>query len=220
MTAETLPACLLAHVLAQRSAHGANVFGRRGLRCPDRPGGLIRHDDSAEQSVTTRAGDGVIELADARARRIRRVGMTCLTEAQDRSQAVAQRGSRLGSHHAVVLAEQPATFGVAHLDHAAADLGDPRPAHLACERPSVFRAEILRTDCDPVAENFVRCGHREIAGNDEQLRVTVNHRPMVARDLRHRPAPFDGARVAEIHLQAHPDDVSLNGGGHHVQMPS
>ena len=97
-----------------------------------------------------------------------------LADAQDGGEAVAVGGGGLQPDDGVVLAEDPAAFGVADLGVAAAEFGHGFAADLTGERAFVFPEDVLGArGCPGGAEDAGRLGKHREGGQDEQLDVAV-----------------------------------------------
>jgi hypothetical protein len=132
--------------------------------------------------------------------------MLSLADAENGGEPVAQRGNGLRGDDLFGLTELRAPLGVAHFGEPDTQLGQHRTAHLAGECTGIRRGDVLRTDTNPGAlDDAQHRGNRGIGRDHEQLDQPARHGRVGACDLSDRFGPFNGFRVAEVHLGADTD---------------
>src|SRR4051794_19121411 len=185
---------------AQRPADLLRILRRGHLAGADRPHRLVGEDDLPDL-LRGQALQGRVELVAAVGHVPGRQPLgQPLPHAQDRGQAVPERGLQLAGHQGVVLAVDRAPLRVSDDDVRAGHRGEHGPADVAGVRAGVVRREVLGAVAD-----------RQLVAGDERLNAAqrgerrqhdrfgpvedlLRHRE---DDLLHQP---DGLEVGQVHL--------------------
>jgi len=189
--------------IAAATKIAAGVCGGGRLTGTDRPVRLVGDDHPRDRRGRAPVGNSRAHLAHADVGRRRGVSARGFADAEDRDEAVAERGAGLRGDDGLGLAELGAAFGVPDHDVRTADLGQLGSGDLTGVGAAVLGREVLRADQHAGAvDRRQRSGNRDEGGEHDKVGGTRLDALVRGGQRGQCSAVVEGAGVAEVHLEA------------------